>query len=137
MLRGTDQRAMSPEEITESYELLLATARQHTCPYWLLDGRHHHQEQPQALQDWMQEEFFPRVREALGEPAHVAFLVLPLVWASISARGYDELADWYVQAAHLAWFTDEGAARAWLAQQQERHPNAPLPANAVLQGARR
>lgn len=46
VLRGASLRALSAEEITESCELLLATAEAHLCPYWLLDGRHHRREQP-------------------------------------------------------------------------------------------
>ncbi|GAB3297818.1 hypothetical protein [Hymenobacter tenuis] len=56
LLQGRDLRPLSAEEVTETCELLLATARLHQCRYWLLDGRSHQQAQPQALQEWMQEE---------------------------------------------------------------------------------
>ena len=76
------------EEITHSCELLLATARRHACPYWLPGGRHHWGEPTAALHAWMREEYFPKVRAALGRPVCVALLVPPAVWAGPGAKGY-------------------------------------------------
>jgi hypothetical protein len=109
---------LSSEEITESCELLLATAVEHRCPYWLLDGRHHRREQPQALHDWMQEEYFPRVWKVLGQTPCVAFLVPAFIWAGLPGKGYDEPQDCFARTVHMGWFTEEAPARAWLGRQQ-------------------
>ena len=128
---GAARRPLSAEEITASCELLLATARRHVCPHWLLDGRHHRDEQPADLHAWMREEYFPRVRAALGRPVCVAFLVPPAVWAGLAAKGYDNPLDWHSPAARLAWFTAEAPARAWLARQDpDRAPARTVPRHA-------
>ena len=114
VLCGSSLRPVSAEEVTASCELLLATAQRHGCAYWLLDGRHHEREQPQALHDWMQEEYFPRVRATLGRLPCVAFMVQPFVWAGLIAKGYDQPQDWQTPNVRMGWFTDEAAARAWL-----------------------
>lgn len=121
---GAAQQPLSAEEITASCELLLATAHRHACPFWLLDGRHHRAEQPAELHAWMREEFFPRVRAALGRSVCVAFLVPSAVWAGLAAKGYDAPLDWHSPAARLAWFTAEAPARAWLARQHPARPPA-------------
>ena len=118
VLRGAAQRPLTAEEMTESCEWLLAQAQERACPYWLLDGRRHTGNQPLALHQWMQEEYFPRVRQALGRVPCVAFLVSAPVWAGLRSRGYDNPLDWHTPTARLGWFTDEAPARAWLARQR-------------------
>ncbi len=118
LLRGANSRPLSAEEITVSSEMLLQTATRHRCPYWLLEGRQHVREQPQALHDWMREDFFPRVQLALSQRPCVAFLVSPEVWAGLPNKGYPNPLTWQTYAMHLAWFTDEDPALAWLAKQR-------------------
>jgi hypothetical protein len=115
---GVGQRPLSAEEITHSCELLLATARRHACPYWLLDGRHHRGTPTAALHAWIREEYFPRVRDVLGRPVCVAFLVPPEVQKRLGDKGYVDPLDEHSPAARMAWFTDEALARAWLARQR-------------------
>ena len=113
LLLGILQRTLSAEEMTESAEQMLRAAQQHHCPCWLLDGRSHAQAQPPALHYWMQEEYFPRVRVALGQPPCVAFLALP---RARQQPGPDAAAlpEWNTPAVRMHWFTDETAAREWL-----------------------
>ena len=120
LLYGGNQRPLSAEEITETCELLLASARRLRCPYWLLDGRSHQREQPQELHDWMREEYFPRVREQLGVRPSVAFLVPHVVWTGLPGKGYDDPTNLPAKDAHMAWFTSEDDARRWLAAQRSK-----------------
>lgn len=123
VLLGDSLRSLSAEEFTESCELLLASAQEYHCPYWLLDGRRHRLKQPQSLQNWMQEEYFPRVRAVLHQSLCVAFLVPASIWAGLPAKGcFAEAAqgDCHTWAVHLGWFTEVGPARAWLVRQQSR-----------------
>lgn len=120
LLRGRDLRPLSAEEITETCEVLLAAACFHQCRDWLLDGRSHQQAQPQALHEWMQEEYFPRVRAELKGQPSIAFLVPPFVWEGLRAQGYAQPEDSAFHGVRMAWFTEEEAALAWLAGQQEQ-----------------
>ena|GEM_PF-1690314 len=122
LLYGLNQRMLSAEEITETCELLLATARRLHCTSWLLDGRAHQREQPQSLHDWMREEYFPRVRKVLGTAPNVAFLVPPHIWAGLPAKGYTDPTDWLSRAARIAWFTEEAPAREWLQRLAGQRP---------------
>lgn len=79
LLRGQHLRPLRAEEVTESCELLLATARHRNCACWLLDGRATPYGQPPALRNWLREEYWPRVKASLGRPVRVAFLVTPAV----------------------------------------------------------
>lgn len=121
LIRGRSLRPLNAEEITVTCELLLATARHHSCAFWLLDGREHVRDQPQCLHDWMREEYLPRVRQVLGQTPCVAFLLPPAVWAGLPARGYPQPLDWQAHAACLGWFTDEAPALVWLARKRDQH----------------
>ncbi|MBC6609244.1 hypothetical protein H8B13_20665 [Hymenobacter sp. BT188] len=123
LLKGRDRRPLSAEEITETCEVLLATAAHYRCRYWLLDGRAHQQAQPQELHAWMQEEYFPRVRAALGGQPCIAFLVPFFVWEGLSAQGYAQPLDSLAHGVRMGWFTQEEEALAWLARQRERQGN--------------
>lgn len=118
VLVGTSLRPLNEEEVTESCELLLAKAQQHNCSFWLLDGRHHGRDDPQALHNWLLDEYFPRVRNRLGQRPYVAFVVQPLVWQGLPAKGYDHPQDWQTPAVRLGWFTEETQAQAWLARRR-------------------
>lgn len=76
----------------------------------------------------MQEEFFPRVRQVLGQTPCVAFLVPAFIWAGLPAKGYDEPRDCFARAVHMGWFTEEAPARAWLARQQSHRASGRPPA---------
>ena len=119
LLQGTSLRTLSAEEMTEGAELMLDTARQQNCRYWLLDGRRHERPQPPALHHWMQEEYFPRVRAKLGQKPCVAFLALPVdqQQASLAKAA---LQQWQTPAVRMGWFTSEAAARAWLSRCREQ-----------------
>ena len=125
IVQGHTLRKLSAEEITASCEWLLDTALRHHCPYWLLDGRAHVQEQPQSLHDWMREDYLPRVRQTLGQQLCIGFLVPPAVWASLPGKGYPQPLDWQSHAARLGWFTNEASALDWLAQQRCRESLPP------------
>ena len=118
LLRGCNSRQLCAEEITETCELLLATARRYACRYWLLDGRSHQQAQPQALHDWMQDEYFPRISRELGPGACLCFLVPKPVWTGLPALGYGPLQDGFIHGVRTGWFTEEEAALDWLAKKR-------------------
>lgn len=109
---------MSAEEVTEACEALLAVARHHDCPHWLLDGRASPREQPRELHQWLREEYLPRAMRTLQQPLSVAFLVRPTVRHGLASLGYPAATEWYPEIGHLGWFADEAPARAWLAQQR-------------------
>ncbi|WP_460615377.1 hypothetical protein [Hymenobacter seoulensis] len=121
LLRGSNSRALSPEEITETCELLLIASQQLQCPYWLLDGRANARHQPRELHEWMREDYFPRVRAALGQRPQVAFVVAPEIWHGLPARGYEAPPEWSSFSLHANWFQEEAPALAWLQQQREAH----------------
>ena len=109
--------ALSAVELTESCELLLAVAQQHSCPFWLLDGRSDHVGHETAVYDWMREEFFPRAYQVLGRIPCVAFMAQPEFWQRLQARGYVPVDPVTVSAAFRTnWFVEEADALAWLAQ---------------------
>ena len=118
LLRGYNQRPLSAEEITHTCEALLATALHYDCRHWLLDGRSHQQAQPRELHEWMQEEYFPRVRAHLkGQPC-IAFLVPRFVWEGLPAQGYENPLDSFAHDVRMGWFTAEEEALAWLDRQR-------------------
>jgi hypothetical protein len=114
LLRGQQLRPLRAEEVTESCELLLATARQLRCTGWLLDGRATPYGQPLALRQWLREEYWPRVQATLGRPVRVAFLVTSAVRHELDQLGYQQEEVLPVGVGRVGWFTEEAAALAWL-----------------------
>lgn len=114
LLRGQHLRPLRAEEVTESCELLLATARHRNCACWLLDGRATPHGQPPALRNWLREEYRPRVKASLGRPVRVAFLVTPAVRQELDRQGYPRTEALHLGVGHVGWFTEEPDARAWL-----------------------
>ncbi|MCR5888872.1 hypothetical protein LRS06_14075 [Hymenobacter sp. J193] len=114
LLYGVSVRPLSPLEVTEVCELLLATAVRHACPYWMLDGLRQQSPQPQTLHNWMREEYFPRVRRELKQMPFIAFLVPLFIWEALPKVGYDNPLDEQVQGVRMGWFTDPKQGLAWL-----------------------
>ena len=114
LLLGRHRRALQAEEVTETCELLLALARQCNCTRWLLDGRATPYGQPAALRTWLREEYWPRVRAALGRPVRVAFVVTPAVRHQLDRQGYPGSEALPSGAGHVGWFIGEADARGWL-----------------------
>jgi len=119
LLRGRVLRPLSVAEFTEACELLLAQARRHHCPYWLLDGRADEPVRPAGVYGWLNDEFLPRLRAALGQAPCLAFVAEPHFWQNLEAHSYGPLAPAQSSpSAHIGWFTDEAAAMDWLATQR-------------------
>jgi hypothetical protein len=118
LLRGISRRVLSAEEVTEACEVLLASARHHNCPYWLLDGRSNPREQQPQLHQWIREEYFPRVRAVLKRPVHVAFVVTPLVRSGLDRLGFAVVEELHPGVGCIGWFADEAPALTWLIQQR-------------------
>ncbi|AMJ64987.1 hypothetical protein [Hymenobacter sp. PAMC 26628] len=118
LIRGQVLRPLSVTEFTEACELLLATARPHGCPYWLLDGRADSADRPGDVYEWLVEEFLPRARKVLGHMLCVAFMAEPDFWAALQARSFAQPAPKVTATFRAGWFTDETAALAWLDQQR-------------------
>ena len=126
LLRGTVLRPLSALEFTETCEMLMAAARQHRCPYWLLDGRADADTRPAAVYEWLIDEFLPRVHRVVGRVPTLAFIARPDFWDSLRTRS---LASPIVIAGTFRanWFTDEDSALAWLATYRTALPTPPLP----------
>jgi len=117
LLRGTVRCSMSAVEFTESCELLLAVAQEHSCPFWLLDGRADNVGHSNDVYEWMREEFLPRTHRVLGRVPCLAFVAHPEFWQALQARHYVLPSPLTVSASFRTnWFVDEAEALAWLAQ---------------------
>ena len=121
LLRGTVLRPLTTLEFTEACEMLLAAAQAHHCPYWLLDGRADTDSRPPDVYGWLSDDFLPRVHRELGRVPTLAFIARPEFWNALQARNY---APSVVAASSFRanWFTDEGAALAWLATYRTTQP---------------
>lgn len=81
------------------------------CSRWLLDLRRREDVTEPAVNTWFGTTFAPSLRGRYAAPVRLAFLVSPLrarqpVTAVFSAADAD---------CHIATFTEEAAAHAWLA----------------------
>ena len=115
LIRGLVLRPLTAAEFTESCEMLLAEARPHGCPYWLLDGRNDANVRPPDVYEWLTEEFLPRVRKVLGRVPRLAFVAEASFWQALQARSYAPPPPVLVSGVFQAnWFTDEKAALSWL-----------------------
>ncbi|OGX85157.1 hypothetical protein BEN47_02160 [Hymenobacter lapidarius] len=117
LLRGRTRRALTAEEITRTCEVLLAAAIRRRCAFWLLDGRVNTTVHPAELHEWLQEDYFPRVRVQLGQPPCIALLVAPCLWQDMFSMGLDAPAQWPTWSARVGWFKEERDALAWLRHQ--------------------
>lgn len=122
LLRGRTRRALTAEEITKTCEVLLAAALHRRCSFWLLDGRVSTTAHPAELHEWLQEDFFPRVRAQLGQPPCIALLVAPCLWQGMAGAGLHAPTQWPAWGARVGWFKEERDALVWLRHQgaQER-----------------
>lgn len=117
LLRGLTLRPLTVREFTEAGELLLTEARAHNCAYWLLDGRADRARQQPELYHWIEDDYLPRVRSALGRPPVIAFWAEELMWQQLQAQGNLAPAAAPLSGAfRIGWFTDEGAAQTWIDQ---------------------
>ncbi|WP_196283269.1 hypothetical protein [Hymenobacter jeongseonensis] len=117
MLRGYSRRTLTAEEVTKTCEVLLAAALHRRCNYWLLDGRVSHHQQPVELHEWLEHDYYPRVRAQLGQSPCIAFLVDPRQWPSLQQFGHSAPLEWPALEARVGWFQEEAAALAWLRAQ--------------------
>ncbi len=115
LLHGRVLRPMTVLEFTEVGEELLTAAQRTNCPYWLLDGRADRSRQQPELYQWLEDDYLPRVRLALGRPPIVAFLGTTLLWQQVQAQGTAAPdASLLSPAFRAQWFTDEAVAKGWL-----------------------
>lgn len=120
LLRGRTRRALTAEEVTRTCEVLLAAALRRRCSFWLLDGRVNTNPHPMELHEWLQEDYFPRVRAQLGQPPCIALLVAPSLWQGLTQIGLDAPAEWPSRGVRVGWFQEERDALAWLRYQGAR-----------------
>jgi hypothetical protein len=113
-LTGRWLRSVTEPELHAGYEILRQAARHHQCGYWLIDSRRRTNRSINGP-EWVTTQFLPRVQRELGAPLCVCFLVLPDYLGSLPASAQAVAAGSSVQFAR---FVDEGAANAWLADQQ-------------------
>ncbi len=126
LLRGTVLRPLTTLEFTEACEMALATAQQHRCPYWLLDGCADVDMRPPDVYEWLSDEFLPRVHRALGRVPTLAFIARPEFWSALRARSYAP-AVVIAGTFRAGWFTEEHAALAWLDAYRTGLPTPPRP----------
>ncbi|OGX86955.1 hypothetical protein BEN48_00945 [Hymenobacter glacialis] len=117
LLRGRTRRALTAEEVTKTCEVLLAAALRRRCSFWLLDGRVNTTAHTAELHEWLQEDYFPRVRAQLGHPPCIALLVAPCLWHDMASIGLDAPAQWPMWGARVGWFREERDALEWLRHQ--------------------
>ncbi|GAA4370256.1 hypothetical protein GCM10023185_44630 [Hymenobacter saemangeumensis] len=115
ILHGRARRGLSMDEFLEVCEQFLLLARQQHCRYWLLDGRADINRRDPSIYLWLNEDYLPRVREALGEGPCMAFLATPEQWAQLGQRGYGPNAPARpASLSYTGWFTEEAQALSWL-----------------------
>lgn len=111
-------RPVSGAEIRQGYQLILETAQQCSCPYWLLDGRRRLPADEETTR-WGLEEFFPRLAGLLGQPVYMSQLLSPayqqLTDGSSAFQAVDQDT---ARTYHMRRFNDETTAVHWLQQEQ-------------------
>jgi len=106
------QREITLQELQAGYQAILTAADAAGCNRWLLDMRRREDVVEPAVNTWFGTTFAPALRGRYGAPVRLAFLVSPLraqrtVTTVVLAANAD---------CHIASFTDEAAAHAWLAR---------------------
>lgn len=108
---------VTPAEMRTSYEALLAEAQELGFRLWLLDIRRRNNEDPETAQ-WLLDDYMPKLAGLFGGPSFLAYLLSPahLVRVDDQAVSLKHVAQ-LQRSVHVALFTEEGAANAWLVQQ--------------------
>lgn len=113
-LTGRWLRSIAEDELASGYEALRRAALHHACPYWLIDSRRRTNRSRNGP-EWVTTHYLPQVQQELGSRLCVCFLVLPAYLSTLPTSLPAPAPGHPVQFAR---FLDEGAANAWLAQQQ-------------------
>lgn len=115
LLCGTVVRPLTDVEYTGIFELQLAEALHHHCPWWLLDGRADGPPRSAQLYEWLQDDLLLRAHRGLLQQPTVAFIAQPAFWRELkSQRLIPNLI--FAGTFRRGWFTDEESALAWLAR---------------------
>ena len=94
--------------------MTLALAQHLNCRYWLVDGRTNCPPHRFGIHNWLEEEYLPRVRDVLGRPLCLAYLV-PTHWQQLPGSKYIVSTEGTPTATYrLALFDQEAAALTWL-----------------------
>lgn len=109
-------RGVSPIELRQGYDNLLAAAAPQRGRFWLLDLR---RRGPSPEDDtlWVLETFLPRLAPTLGGRVYLAFLLAPAHLAAVDQENGASLVS--NAQCHARLFTDEGLALAWLARRRQ------------------
>ena len=116
------RRPVSDAELRAGYRATLALAQAVGCPFWQLDLRGRNAPEP-ATQQWLTEIFWPSLATQLATPACLGYLLSPQLLRQLAPA---VLAPGLVPASsspnapRVAFFAEEGALTAWLAQCQQR-----------------
>ena len=115
-------RPVSGAETRQGYQLILAAGQECHCPYWLLDGRRRQPADADTTR-WGLEEFFPRLRTALGQPVFMSQLLSPLYQALTDTQpAFQQAEQGPNRTYEMRRFNDETRAVQWLQQQQMSRP---------------
>ena len=112
------QREITAAELQAGYFAILQAADDHQCWRWLLDLRRREDLASAELNNWVTNDFFPRLLHRYSAPVRIAFLISPLraarqaAPASVATITANPQPD---QGYKSALFTDEAAAYQWLA----------------------
>jgi hypothetical protein len=113
-LTGRWLRSVTEDELHAGYEALRMAARHYCCGYWLIDSRRRTNRSLNGP-EWVTTRFLPQVQRELEMPLCACFLVLPDYLRSLPPAQQAAAPGSPVQFAR---FLDEGAANAWLVEQQ-------------------
>jgi hypothetical protein len=110
----------APELLPRAYEHLTQTVLATGCRYWLQDIRRRTFNDP-GITRWLLTEYFPQMAAKLGGRLHVAYLTGPtLLEAIVNGPGYLLPSAYQTKPFVVAFFSNEGDAMQWLAQEQSR-----------------
>ena len=110
-------REVTPAEMRTSYEYLMLEAQGVSSRLWLLDIRRRNNEDPETAQ-WLIDDYMPTLAAHLGGPTFLAYLLSPAHLGRIDEHTVNIKHVAQLQrSVHVALFTEEGAANAWLVQQ--------------------
>ncbi|RPD45689.1 hypothetical protein DNI29_16150 [Hymenobacter sediminis] len=111
-------RPVTGDETRAGYALILATAKQCDCPYWLLDGRRRQPADAETTR-WGLTEFFPSLSATMGRRVFLSQLLSPMYQQLTEAMPAFSIAETdSARTYYMRRFNDENHAVQWLQQQQ-------------------
>jgi hypothetical protein len=112
-------RPVSGAETREGYQLILQTAQQCNCPYWLLDGRRRLPADEETT-SWGLTEFFPKLSSQMGKKVYMSQLLSPFYQQLTHTNAAFIQAESEPNPTYfMRRFNDENQAVKWLQEAQQ------------------